>query len=115
LTADVYDSAGNTRTNAAGMVFRYNADNQLTNVVNGSMTIAILYNADGHRVRKSVTVGGTTTETYYLIDLQTPTGYAQVKWTPIFRPEVQVDFLESVPAGLDERAGKKRKKGQTTK
>jgi hypothetical protein len=38
-----------------------------------------------------------------------------MKWTPIFRPEVQVDFLESVPAGLDERAGKKRKKGQTTK
>ena len=85
LTADVYDSAGNTRTNAAGVVYRYNADNQLTNVINGSMTIAILYNADGHRVRKTVTVGGNTTNTYYLVDEQTPTGYAQVleEWVEV--------------------------------
>jgi RHS repeat-associated protein len=84
LTADLYDSAGNT-TNAAGVVYRYNADNQLTNVVNGSTNIAIIYNADGNRIRKTVTVGGTTTETYYLIDLQTPTGYAQVleEWVTV--------------------------------
>jgi RHS repeat-associated protein len=49
------------------------------------MTIAIIYNADGHRIRKSVTMDGNTTNTYYLVDEQTPTGYAQVleEWVEV--------------------------------
>jgi RHS repeat-associated protein len=79
LGTDVYDSAGNTRTNAAEMVYRYNADNQLTNVVHGTTNTALTYDADGNRISKTVSVSGTvTTRTYYVVDNRNPTGYAQV-------------------------------------
>jgi YD repeat-containing protein len=78
LTADLYDSAGNT-TNASGVVYRYNADNQVTNVVNGPTNIALVYDADGNRISKTVSVSGSVTaRTYYVLDLLNPTGYAQV-------------------------------------
>jgi RHS repeat-associated protein len=41
-------------------------------------TIELVYDGDGHRVRKVVTAGGTTTTTYYLVDDRNPSGYAQV-------------------------------------
>jgi RHS repeat-associated protein len=79
LAADVYDSAGNTRTNAAGVVYEYNADNQLTNVIHGPTNIALVYDADGNRISKTVSVSGSVTaRTYYVVDHLNHTGYAQV-------------------------------------
>jgi RHS repeat-associated protein len=71
LNSDVYDSNGNTRTNGVN-VYLYDWANRLTNANNGSITI--LYNADGHRIRK--VAGGLTT--LYLVDERNLTGYAQV-------------------------------------
>ena len=72
LVGDVYDSNGNTRTNANNQPYFYDAVNQLTNFNNGAVLIA--YDGDGNRVSKKVS--GTTT--YYLVDDRNPTGYAQV-------------------------------------
>ena len=77
LTIDACDSAGNTRTNS-GNVFLYDWANRLTNAVIGTTNIAIVYNGDGHRVKKTVVVGTTTNTTLYLVDDHNPTGYAQV-------------------------------------
>jgi RHS repeat-associated protein len=89
-----YDANGNTRTGSVGGVGvspaergtsilpvvpvqdQYDDQNRLvrrTETENGK-TITILYNADGNRVAK--TVNGVTT--YYLVDSQNLTGYAQV-------------------------------------
>jgi RHS repeat-associated protein len=78
LTNDTYDSNGNT-TGSAGKTYQYDALNRLTGATNGSATILLGYDGDGHRVKKSV--GGTTT--YYLVDDRNPSGYAQVleEWT----------------------------------
>jgi len=73
LGTDVYDSNGNTRTNA-GNIFAYDVENHLTNAAVGGTNIAIVYDGDGNRVKK--TVGGTAT--YYLVDDRNATGYAQV-------------------------------------
>lgn len=73
LTADTYDSNGNTRTNA-GNAFFYDAENRLTNAVVGGTSITLVYDGDGNRVRKIV---GATTNSY-LVDSQNPSGYAQV-------------------------------------
>ncbi len=73
LTADVYDSNGNTRTNS-GNAFFYDAENRLTNAIVGGTSITIVYDGDGNRVRKVV---GTTTNSY-LVDTCNPSGYAQV-------------------------------------
>jgi len=77
LTIDAYDLAGNTRTNS-GNVFLYDWANRLTNAVLGTTNVSIVYNGDGQRVKKTVTVGATTTVTLYLMDEFNPTGYAQV-------------------------------------
>jgi RHS repeat-associated protein len=90
-----YDANGNTRTGSVGgagvspasrsgtgilpvipVTDQYDDQNRLvqrTETENGK-TITILYDADGNRVAK--TVNGITT--YYLVDSQNPTGYAQV-------------------------------------
>ena len=73
LTADVYDSNGNTRTNS-GNAFFYDAENRLTNAIVSGTSITTVYDGDGNRVRKIV---GTTTNTY-LVDSLNPSGYAQV-------------------------------------
>ncbi len=70
LTSDVYDSNGNTRTNGAN-VFLYDWANRLTN---GPTVTNIVYDGDGHRVKK--VAGGVTT--LYLVDTRNPSGYAQV-------------------------------------
>jgi len=77
LTIDAYDAAGNTRTNS-GNVFLYDWANRLTNAVIGATNVAIVYNGDGQRVKKTVIVGTTTNTTLYLVDEHNPTGYAQV-------------------------------------
>jgi RHS repeat-associated protein len=73
LTTDVYDLAGNTRTNG-GNVFLYDREHRLTNATVGGTNVVIAYDADGNRVRK--TVGSLTT--LYLVDDRNPTGFAQV-------------------------------------
>jgi len=70
LANDVYDSNGNTRTNA-GTPYFYDVENRLTNYNNAAATY--VYNGDGCLVRK--VVGGTNT--LYLVDDRNPTGYAQ--------------------------------------
>jgi RHS repeat-associated protein len=56
----------------------YDVFNRLVKRTVAGKTIELVYDGDGHRVRKSVTDGGTTTTTYYLVDDRNPTGYAQV-------------------------------------
>jgi len=70
LSADTYDSAGNTTaSNNVGYV--YDFENRLVQAGGG---ISIVYDGDGNRVSK--TVAGVTTA--YRVDDQNPTGYAQV-------------------------------------
>ncbi len=67
-----YDADGNTLVdNGAPTGDRYDAENRL---IGRGTTIAQVYDVDGNRARK--TVSGVTT--YYLVDDQNPTGYAQV-------------------------------------
>jgi RHS repeat-associated protein len=72
LTGDVYDSNGNTRTNASSQPYFYDYENRLINFNNGQ--VIIVYDADGNRVKK---ITGTT-NTLYLVDTHNPSGYAQV-------------------------------------
>jgi RHS repeat-associated protein len=72
LTGDVYDSNGNTRTNASNQPYFYDCENRLTNFNNGQ--VIIVYDADGNRVKK-VANGATN---LYLVDTRNPSGYAQV-------------------------------------
>jgi RHS repeat-associated protein len=83
LGSDSYDANGNTTIGHAGAAVsslncRYDWANRLTNTVIGSKNIAITYDADGHRTRKTVTEGGHSTTTRYLVDDRNPTGYSQV-------------------------------------
>jgi RHS repeat-associated protein len=67
-----YDADGNTLVdNGAPTGDRYDAENRL---IGRGTTITQVYDMDGNRARK--TVSGVTT--YYLVDDQNPTGYAQV-------------------------------------
>jgi RHS repeat-associated protein len=87
LAGDSYDQNGNTTAGlnanvAATTTDRYDDQNRLvqrTEAGAGGRTITVLYDADGNRVRKSVTTPGSgTVTTYYLVDTLNPTGYAQV-------------------------------------
>jgi RHS repeat-associated protein len=69
LGSDQYDANGNT-TSSGGVSDAYDFENHL--VQKGGLTI--VYDGDGNRV--SETVAGVTTN--YLVDMQNPTGYAQV-------------------------------------
>jgi RHS repeat-associated protein len=69
LGSDQYDADGNT-VNSLGTANTYDFENHLTQ--HGYVTL--VYDGDGNRV--SETVGGVTTN--YLVDVQNPTGYAQV-------------------------------------
>jgi RHS repeat-associated protein len=72
LSTDIYDSNGNTRTNASNQPYLYDYANRLTNFNNGQ--VIIFYNADGNRVKK--VAGGVTT--LYLVATVNPSGYPQV-------------------------------------
>jgi YD repeat-containing protein len=71
VTTETYDSNGNTLA-TGGKTFAYDAENHLTSMNGGAVTI--VYDGDGNRVSK--TVSGVTTQ--YLVDDLNPTGYAQV-------------------------------------
>jgi RHS repeat-associated protein len=70
LSTDTYDNDGNT-TASNGLGYAYDFENH---VVQAGAGITMVYDGDGNRVQK--TVGGVTTK--YLVDTQSPTGYAQV-------------------------------------
>ncbi|MDQ3907492.1 MAG: DUF6531 domain-containing protein, partial [Acidobacteriota bacterium] len=71
LKSDGYDANGNT-TSSQGSHYTYDFENHLTSANDGAVTYQ--YDGDGNRVAK--TVGGVTTK--YLVDTNSPTGYAQV-------------------------------------
>ncbi|MEW6306293.1 MAG: hypothetical protein AB1705_22730, partial [Verrucomicrobiota bacterium] len=77
LSVDGYDSNGNT-TNSTKGVDTYDYENRLTVRTTGNTTIELLYDGDGNRVRKRVTVGTNVTTTWYVVDTKNLTGYAQV-------------------------------------
>lgn len=70
LNTDSYDANGNTLS-SGGANYVYDFQDRLTSTSTG---VQIVYDADGNRV--SETVAGVTTK--FLVDTQTPTGYAQV-------------------------------------
>jgi RHS repeat-associated protein len=72
LSTYVYDSNGNTRTNASNQPYVYDYENRLTNFNHGE--VILVYDGDGNRVKK---VTGTSTN-FYLVDAHNPSGYAQV-------------------------------------
>jgi RHS repeat-associated protein len=70
LSTDTYDSNGNTTVSQA-VTSTYDFENHLTGF---GPNIAIAYDGDGNRVKKTVNGMATT----YLVDNLNPTGYAQV-------------------------------------
>jgi len=70
LNSDTYDDNGNTRV-SNGKSYNYDFENHLTTTSDG---ITIVYDGDGNRAAK--TVNGQTT--FYLVDTNNLTGYAQV-------------------------------------
>ena len=71
LTSDGYDNNGNT-TNSSGNSYQFDPLNRLININSGA--VLLWYDGDGNRVKK--TVG--STNFFYLVDDQNPSGYAQV-------------------------------------
>jgi RHS repeat-associated protein len=70
LSTDTYDNDGNTTaSNGLGYVYDFES-----HVIQAGSGITMVYDGDGNRVQK--TVAGVTTK--YLVDTQSPTGYAQV-------------------------------------
>jgi len=70
LNSDTYDDNGNTKA-SNGKSYNYDFENHLTTTSDG---VTIVYDGDGNRVAK--TVSGRTT--FYLVDTNNLTGYAQV-------------------------------------
>lgn len=81
LENDTYDSNGNTLASGASGTDSYDFKNRLLRrtLPNGN-TIDLHYNAEGHRVRKSLkdAFGYTEQDTHYHTDTRNLTGYAQV-------------------------------------
>jgi RHS repeat-associated protein len=73
LTADAYDSDGNT-TASGGNAYSYDFENHLATQTVSNGAVTIVYDGDGNRVSKAA--GGVTTN--YLVDDRNLTGYAQV-------------------------------------
>jgi RHS repeat-associated protein len=71
VNTETYDANGNTLA-TGGKAFAYDAENHLTSMNGGAVTI--VYDGDGNRVSK--TANGVTTQ--YLVDDMNPTGYPQV-------------------------------------
>jgi RHS repeat-associated protein len=85
LNADTYDANGNTLIGAGFDQFQpdqYDFENRLISrvaTVNGqATTINIWYDGDGNRVKKSVTTATNSVTTFFVVDDQNPSGYAQV-------------------------------------
>jgi RHS repeat-associated protein len=113
LATDTYDANGNTLVGLnVGMTAgqpsaptdTYDDQNRLvlrTETGPGGRTLRILYDADGNRVKKSITTGANTTSTYYLVDTQNPTGYAQVIEEHTQLGTAPITLSKSYAYGLD--------------
>jgi RHS repeat-associated protein len=69
---------GNVTGTANGNSYVYDSENHMIQMVKGTTTIGMKYDAFGNRVSKAVTTAGVTTTTQYLVDDLNPTGYTQV-------------------------------------
>lgn len=74
------DSEGNSISYAYdALTSQYDFENRLVHATKPDGTVVeTFYNGDGQRVRERVTHGGVTTETTYLIDNLSPSGWPQV-------------------------------------
>ena len=59
-------AATNAACTSGGDALTYNAENLLTQDVSGGVTTTYAYDGDGQRVRKTISAGGTVTNTYYI-------------------------------------------------
>jgi RHS repeat-associated protein len=81
LASDSYDANGNTLfapNFGQGLPDKYDFENRLTERSEPQKHVRIIYDGDGHRVRKIVTTPTNTVTTYFLVDTVNLTGYAQV-------------------------------------
>jgi RHS repeat-associated protein len=91
LNTDTYDANGNTlfgSVPASGAGFgtppttlgcAYDFENRLIRATTADgKTVTIVYDGDGHRVKKTVVTATNTVTIFYVVDDQNPTGYAQV-------------------------------------
>jgi RHS repeat-associated protein len=94
LSTDTYDANGNT-TASVGLGYAYDFENHL---IRAGAGITRVYDGDGNRVSK--TVAGVTTK--YLVDTQSPTGYAQVVSEAIAGNTTQpYDYARAYVYGLE--------------
>ena len=59
-------AATNAACTSGGDALTYDAENRLTQDVSGGVTTTYLYDGDGQRVRKTISAGGTLTNTFYV-------------------------------------------------
>jgi len=78
LSGETYDNNGNVTGTTNGNSYVYDSENHMIQMVKGTTTIGMRYDAFGNRVSKAVTTAGVTTTTQYLVDDLNPTGYPQV-------------------------------------
>jgi RHS repeat-associated protein len=78
LSGETYDNNGNVTGTTNGNSYVYDSENHVIQMVKGTTTIGMRYDAFGNRVSKAVTTAGVTTTTQYLVDDLNPTGYPQV-------------------------------------
>jgi RHS repeat-associated protein len=80
-SAEQFDDNGNTLF-ASGFAMtqadRYDFENRLLQRSDSGKTVGIVYDGDGNRVKKTVTMATNTVTTWFLVDTVNPTGYAQV-------------------------------------
>jgi RHS repeat-associated protein len=81
LNTDTYDNNGNTLVGAGfgqAQSDQYDFENRLVTRHTSLATIAIAYDGDGNRVRKTVTTATNSVTTCFVVDDLNPSGYAQV-------------------------------------
>jgi RHS repeat-associated protein len=78
LTSDSYDSNGST-IGSGGNVYSYDFENRLIGLNPGTANaVTFVYDGDGNRVSKTVGSGASAVTTKFLVDTNSPTGYAEV-------------------------------------
>jgi RHS repeat-associated protein len=76
----VYDASGNLQT-INGNTATYNAENQITNLSNGTANETMKYDSLGERVQKAVSAGATTVYVYDIFGLATEYSGAGATWS----------------------------------
>ncbi len=68
-TSFTYDAVGNL-TDDGAVTYGYDARGQITSATDGSDSAAVIYDAEGRRVLRSVTSGGSTSYELFLYDIE---------------------------------------------